>query len=150
MRINRRQALTFAVGAGTFAISGNGFRPAKATPADVKKLITRAGGGRMPSKARLMLKTPEIAENGSTVPISVQMESAMTDGDLVESITVFADGNANPDVITFRFTDLSGSAAAATRIRLARTQNVVAVAKMADGSTYMDSKLVKVTIGCGD
>ena len=104
----------------------------------------------MPSKARLMLKTPEIAENGSTVPISVQMESAMTDGDLVESITVFADGNANPDVITFRFTDLSGSAAAATRIRLARTQNVVAVAKMADGSTYMDSKLVKVTIGCGD
>ena len=61
-----------------------------------------------------------------------------------------SDGNPRPEVATFHFTALSGTAAATTRMRLAKTQNVIALAKMADGSVYMDKKEVKVTIGgCG-
>lgn len=74
----------------------------------------------------------------------------MTDDSYVESVTIFAEGNPNPEVATFHFTPMSGAAAATTRIRLAKTQNVIAVAKMSDGSTYSDRKEVKVTIGgCG-
>ncbi len=107
-------------------------------------------GGKMPEAGKITLTAPEIAENGNTVPISVSVESAMTDGDLVESVTIFAEGNPNPDVVSFYFTAMSGAASATTRMRLAKTQNVIAVAKMADGTTYMDKKQVKVTIGgCG-
>ena len=90
------------------------------------------------------------AENGNTVPVSVNVESAMEGDDLVESIIIFADGNPSPAVATFHFTEMSGEALATTRMRLAKTQNVIAVAKMKDGSVFMDKKQVKVTIGgCG-
>ena len=74
----------------------------------------------------------------------------MTADAYVAAVMLLADGNPNPAVATFHFTPLSGSAEAATRIRLARTQNVIAVAKMSDGAVFMDRKEVKVTIGgCG-
>jgi sulfur-oxidizing protein SoxY len=74
----------------------------------------------------------------------------MTADDYVESVLILADGNPSPAVATFHFTALSGAADAKTRIRLAKTQNVIAVAKMSNGSTFMDKKEVKVTIGgCG-
>jgi sulfur-oxidizing protein SoxY len=63
---------------------------------------------------------------------------------------ILADGNPNPAVATFHFTELSGKASATTRMRLAKTQDVIAVAKMKDGSVFSDTKQVKVTIGgCG-
>jgi len=65
-------------------------------------------------------------------------------------VAIFADANPSPGVATFHFSELSGVAEATTRMRLAKTQNVIAVAKMKDGSVFMDSKEVKVTIGgCG-
>ena len=98
----------------------------------------------------MSLNAPEIAENGNTVPISVSVESAMSGDDLVESVMLVADGNPNPAVATFHFTEMSGKAEATTRMRLAKTQNVIAVARMKDGSVFSDTKLVKVTIGgCG-
>ena len=80
----------------------------------------------------------------------VEVDSTMTDSDMVDSVLILADGNPRPEVATFHFTALSGAASATTRMRLAKTQNVYAVAKMADGSVHMDKKEVKVTIGgCG-
>ena len=150
MELTRRQALTFSAGAALVAVAGFGTQHARATAADVEKLVMEMTGGEKPQTGKITLTAPEIAENGNTVPVSVEVDSAMSGDDLVESITIFAEDNPNPDVITFRFTALSGTAAATTRMRLARTQNVVAVAKMSDGSTYMDKKTVKVTIGgCG-
>ena len=65
-------------------------------------------------------------------------------------ISRFAAGNPRPGVATFNFSPMSGEASATTRIRLAKTQDVIAVAKMNDGSVFMDKKQVKVTIGgCG-
>ena len=89
-------------------------------------------------------------QTGNTVPISVSVESDMTEESYVESVMIVAEGNPNPEVITFNFSPLSGNADASTRMRLAKTQNVIAVARMNDGTVYTDTKNVKVTIGgCG-
>jgi sulfur-oxidizing protein SoxY len=121
-----------------------------AAPEDVSKLVADFAGGKEPQTGKITLTAPEIAENGNTVPISVEVDSAMADGDMVDTVLILAEGNPRPEVATFHFTALSGSAVATTRMRLAKTQTVVALAKLADGSVYMDKKEVKVTIGgCG-
>ena len=90
-----------------------------------------------------MLTTPEIAENGNTVPISVEGKKAT-------AIKILALGNPAPDVVTFKFGPLSATHTASTRIRLRKTQEVMALAKLEDGSFIQDIKTVKVTIGgCG-
>ena len=91
----------------------------------------------------ISLTAPEIAENGNTVPISIDAPGAV-------AITVMAAGNPRPGVATFNFGAGSASQSATTRIRLAGTQDVVAVAEMADGSFATAHQTVKVTIGgCG-
>ena len=149
MEMDRRQFIL----AGTIGLAAlttgtlPSFAAEDATAADRIKEFT---GGAEVGEGKVSLTTPEIAENGNTVPISVEVDSAMEGNDMVESIMVLADGNPRPEVVTFNFTAMSGVAAAKTRIRLAKTQNVIAVARMSDGSFYMASNEVKVTIGgCG-
>jgi len=138
------------MGAAAFAVAGGRISPALASVEDTDKAIMDFTGGVAPGEGKITLTAPEIAENGNTVPVSVSVESAMEGDDLVESVILFADGNPNPAVATFHFTAMSGAALATTRMRLAKTQNVVAVAKMKDGSFFIDRKEVKVTIGgCG-
>ena len=150
MTINRRQMLMLSAGAAAFAATSLHARRAAASPEDAEKKIMEFAGGKTPEAGKLSLTAPEIAENGNTVPISVSVDSKMMEGDMVESVIILADGNPNPEVATFNFTAMSGAAAATTRMRLAKTQNVIAVARMADGSVFMDKKEVKVTIGgCG-
>ena len=148
MTMNRRDALK--VGAGSLAtLAGLMATTAFAAPEDAMKMVEEFAGG-MPSEGGIDLTTPEIAENGNTVPIEVSVETAMSDDDYVEEVLILADGNPRPDVATFKFTPLAGEAMASTRMRLAKTQNVIAVARMSDGSTRMAKNLVKVTIGgCG-
>lgn len=150
MYLTRRHALGLT--AGAVAAVAMGFRPTPALAAtgDVEAAIAAFTGGAVPGTGRITLNTPEIAENGNTVPVSFSVESAMTGDDLVDAVMILAEGNPNPAVATFRFSELSGAAEATTRIRLAKTQNVIAIARMKDGSTFMDTKEVKVTIGgCG-
>ena len=91
----------------------------------------------------VVLRTPEIAENGNNVPIDVEAPGAVM-------ITVLAMGNPKPGVASFNFGPLAGSSSGTTRIRLSKTQEVVAIAKMGDGSFRKVSNEVKVTIGgCG-
>ena len=100
-------------------------------------------GGADVSEGGVTIGAPEIAENGSTVPVDVSADGAA-------AIMLLASGNPNADVATFEFSALSGSSSAATRIRLAKTQDVIAVARMADGSFSMAKRQIKVTIGgCG-
>lgn len=125
-------------------------RSARATPQDVQAILTERYGDRTLSEGRIDMDLPEIAENGNTVPVAVAVDSPMTAEDYVKSVTIFAEGNPLPEVAMFHFTPRSGIAQAATRMRLAGTQNVVAVAEMSDGSLYMAKREVKVTIGgCG-
>lgn len=150
MKLDRRQVLGLTAGAVVLAVAGIRVNPARAAAEETKKKVMEFTGGKEPASGKITLKAPEIAENGNTVPISVSVESAMSGDDVVESVIILAEGNPNPEVATFHFTELSGEASATTRMRLAKTQNVVAVAKMKDGSVYSDTRLVKVTIGgCG-
>ncbi|MGJ3264503.1 MAG: thiosulfate oxidation carrier protein SoxY [Salinarimonas sp.] len=149
--INRRQALLAGVGAVAAASGLSGIpAPAFAAAEDASAAIMDFTGGAEPTMGRVMLDVPEIAENGNTVPMDVYVESPMTEDDYVSEVLIVADGNPRPGVATFHFSPMSGVAQANTRIRLAGTQNVIAVAKMSDGSVFMDRKEVKVTIGgCG-
>jgi sulfur-oxidizing protein SoxY len=144
---NRREAL--AIGAGALAAFGGtaGLAFAKNDSDDLIKKFT---GGKSPQQGRVKLDLPEIAENGNTVPMTVSVESPMTEQSYVSDVLVVADGNPNAGVVTFHFSPASGAAEANTRIRLATSQNIIAVAKMNDGSFFMASRPVKVTIGgCG-
>jgi sulfur-oxidizing protein SoxY len=147
--ITRRQA--FAVGAAAVAAAalGQSVTPAYAAN-NIDELTKKFTGGAVPVAGKVKLDLPEIAENGNTVPITILVESPMTDKDYVTDVIILADGNPNAGVATFHFTPASGVAEANTRIRLANTQNIVAVAKTSDGKFYTASKEVKVTIGgCG-
>jgi sulfur-oxidizing protein SoxY len=150
MMMNRRQALALSTGVAAALVTGLVPGLAWAGAPEAEKMMLDFAGGKQPETGKITLTAPEIAENGNTVPISINVDSKMTDGDLVSEVMILADGNPNPEVATFQFTAMSGVAAATTRMRLAKTQNVLAIAKMADGSVYMDRKEVKVTIGgCG-
>ena len=149
MTLTRRHAL--ALGAGGAALTFFGFgEGAFAAPKDAADEIAKFTGGKTAEQGKITLELPEIAENGNTVPLSVSVDSAMTDADHVTEVLVLAEGNPRPGVATFHFSAMSGKAEASTRIRLATTQNIVAVAKTSTGKFYTASKLVKVTIGgCG-
>ena len=145
--LSRRQVL--AGGAGALAIATLGVAPAQAAN-NAQDLIKAFTGGKPAAEGKVKLDLPEIAENGNTVPMTVTVESPMTEQSYVTEVLVLADGNPNAGVATFHFSPASGVAEANTRIRLATTQNIIAVAKMNDGSFVMAAKQVKVTIGgCG-
>jgi sulfur-oxidizing protein SoxY len=125
-------------------------RMAVADEAGVAAAIKKLYGDKTFASGKLKLDVPEIAENGLVVPVNVEVESPMTEADHVKSVHVFADGNPFPDVVSYRFTPACGKAAASTRMRLAQTQNIIAIAEMSDGRLYMAKNNVKVTIGgCG-
>jgi len=136
MKLTRRDAIV--LGASAFAVAG---LPVYAAAGD-EQIEAFTGGAEMGSEG-ITLTAPEIAENGNTVPISVDAPGAT-------EIMILALGNPTPPVGTFKFGPLAASHSASTRIRLAGTQDVVAIAKMADGSFVKASSTVKVTIGgCG-
>ena len=137
MELTRRETLLAGFGA-TAAV----LLPLPAL-ASVDEAIAAFTGGADAGGEGITLSTPEIAENGNTVPVEVSAPGAV-------SIMLLAAGNPNPDVGTFNFGPLAASQTASTRIRLAGTQDVIAIAKMADGSFVRTSNEVKVTIGgCG-
>src|SRR5882672_7446072 len=126
-RLSRREAL--AAGAGVI-VAGLG---ASAPPAhalnDYADEIKKFTGGKAPVEGRVKLDLPELAENGNTVPLSVAVEVQPADEAHLEEILVVAPANPNARVIRFRFSAASVPEAS-TRIRLAETQNVVAVARL--------------------
>lgn len=137
MTLTRRNLMI--MGAGAFVAFG---LPIRAVAAGEDRIAEFTGGAAM-ADTGITLTAPEIAENGNTVPIEVSAPGAV-------EILVLATGNPTPGVATFKFGPLSASQAGSTRIRLAGTQDVVAIAKMSDGSFAKASSNVKVTIGgCG-
>ncbi len=137
MQFSRRDTLALGLGAAAMTVL-----PFRALAAADDAIAAFTGGADL-AEGGVTLTAPEIAENGNTVPISVESEGAV-------EIMVLATGNPTPGVATFKFGELAGAHSASTRIRLAGTQDVVAIAKMADGSFAKASSTVKVTIGgCG-
>ena len=138
MELTRRNLMALGVGAVAVAAM-----PLTASASLGDEAIAAFTGGADLGEGGLTLTAPEIAENGNTVPIEVSAPGAT-------EIMVLAMGNPTPGVAVFKFGPLAASQHASTRIRLAGTQDVVAIAKMADGSFVKASSAVKVTIGgCG-
>lgn len=150
--LSRREALLLAAGATIVAAGGVVLKSgtANADQKMVDEAVMKLVGDKKPADGKITFELPQIAENGNTVPVGVSVESPMTADSYVKSVHLFADGNPAPDVASLHFTPMSGKASAATRMRLAGTQNVVAVAEMSDGSVFRAHQEVKVTIGgCG-
>jgi sulfur-oxidizing protein SoxY len=145
---SRRQALAAAT-AGLLA-AALAPRLVQADEAAVAAALKELFGERAITDGRIRIDIPQIAENGLVVPINIHVESPMTGADHVKALHLFAPGNPQPRVLTYHFTPESGRASASTRIRLAKTQSVIAVAEMSNGQVYSAKAQVKVTIGgCG-
>ena len=142
MKISRRKVVI--TGAGVAAASLLPFNLlAQSDGQSAEEIIKEFTGGANIGSGDIMLTTPEIAENGNTVPISIESKKAI-------AIKILALGNPGPDVATFKFGPLSATRSASTRIRLRKTQDVLAIAQLEDGSFIQDIQQVKVTIGgCG-
>lgn len=144
----RRSAITAGALAAFASLLGSrlAFADEKAVMAEIKKLY----GEKTMAEGKIKLDVPEIAENGLVVPVNVEVESPMTDADYVKAVHIYADGNPQPGIVSYSFTPACGKGSAATRMRLAQTQNIVCVAEMSNGSLHMAKANVKVTIGgCG-
>ena len=147
--VTRRTALALGGAALVAGVAGfAGITPVLA--AEMDERISEFTGGADVQSGRISIDAPEIAENGNTVPIGITVDSPMSADDYVQSVIILAAGNPLPGVATFHFSPASGEAAAKTRMRLAKTQDIVAVARMSDGTFYRETRTVKVTIGgCG-
>ena len=146
--ITRRQVLAITAATASGLALWPNFASAKTE--DAMMALDKFTGGKSPAEGKVTLKMPEIAENGNTVPLSISVDSPMTADNYVKRVVIVSEGNPRPEVATFHFSPKSGVAQASTRMRLAKTQNVVAVAEMSDGSFHMVKRQVKVTIGgCG-
>jgi sulfur-oxidizing protein SoxY len=118
-------------------------RPGGATPAQVAALIADLVGDGELRDGRVKLDLPVMVENGNSVGMTVTMDAPVAD---VRSIDVFAEGNPLPHVLRVTFGPHAGAARFATRIRLATSQTVITVAKLADGSCWRDSVDLLVTL----
>ena len=146
--MTRRDALATALAVGTGVVLG--LRSASADPSQASAEIAKFSFGRTATAGRITIDLPVIAENGNSVPLSVVVDSPMTDDDHVTEVLLIAERNPRPVIVTFHFTPMMGRAEASTRIRLAATQNVTVLAKTSRGELLVDQRPVKVTIGgCG-
>lgn len=94
---------------------------------------------------RVTVDTPRLADNGHSVPLVVRVESAMTNADFVRRIILVSESNPRPLIATFHLTPQSGRAEITTRIRLNRTQHLMALAEFSDGSFWSNQAEVIVT-----
>jgi len=146
-KVSRRDALAMLGATGTLTfISSAALADAGAVAEKIKKLT----GGKSVGEGSITLDLPEIAENGNAVKVAFSIDSPMTADNYVKTVHVMADGNPTPDVASFSYSPAMGACSASTRMRLAKTQNIVVLAEMNDGSFKQAQQTVKVTIGgCG-
>ena len=116
---------------------------ALASPADVSQAMREVLGDRTPQKGRVKLDIPSMVENGNSVTVTAGIDALP---DEVRAIHIFAEGNPLPNVIHARFGPAAGRPRIITRMRLATSQTVSAVADMADGTCWIDEVTLLVTL----
>ena len=143
----RRRFLGLAGSAATLgAIPVISLRPADATPAMLGTAIRNVVGSAVVRTGKVKLDIPPLVENGNTVPMTVSVTSPMTPEDYVKSIHVFNEKNPQPNIGNFYLGPRAGRAQISTRIRLADSQKIVAIARMSDGSFWSATADVVVTL----
>ena len=119
---------------------------AEATPDAMAAAIKEVTGGAPLRAGRMTLDLPPLIENGNAVPLTVAVDSPMTADDYVKAIHVFNEKNPQANVISVRLSPRAGKAAISTRMRLAGTQKLTAIAELSDGSYWSDTQEVIVTL----
>jgi len=143
----RRQFLRLAGGAaGLGAVPIVTLRPADATPEMLANAIRNVIGANVVHPGKVKLDIPPLVENGNSVPMTVSVTSPMTPNDYVKSIHVFNEKNPQPNLGNFYLRPSAGRAQVATRVRLADSQKIVAIAKLSDGSFWSVTSEVVVTL----
>jgi sulfur-oxidizing protein SoxY len=136
--------------AGSAAVAGFvpvvTLHPLNATPETLSSAIRNVVGGSPVREGKVKLDIPPLVENGNTVPMTVKVTSPMTTNDFVKSIHVFNEKNPQPNIGNFYLGPEAGRAQVATRIRLADSQKVTAIAHLSDGSFWSGSVEVVVTL----
>jgi sulfur-oxidizing protein SoxY len=143
----RRQFIGLAGGAAVMgAVPIVTLRRAEATPATLAAAIRSVVGTAEVQTGKVKLDVPPLVENGNTVPMTVSVSSPMTPNDYVRSIHVFNEKNPQPNVGNFYLGARAGRAQVSTRIRLADSQKIVAIARLSDGTFWSASADVVVTL----
>jgi sulfur-oxidizing protein SoxY len=143
----RRQFLGLAGGAVVLgAVPIVTVHPAEATPAELASAIRNVTGGAAVKTGKVKLDVPPLVENGNTVPLTVSVSHPVAPEDHVRSIHVFNEKNPQPNIGNFHLGPHSGRAQVSTRIRLADSQKIVAIARLSDGSFWSTSVEVVVTL----
>lgn len=139
--IDQRRRKLFAAGVAVL-VAG----PVLATPAEMAAAISTFTGGAVPKVGKVTLEVASLVDNGNAVPITVRVDSPMTTSDHVTQIAVFNERNPQTDVAKFTLGPRSGKGEVSTRIRMATSQKLVAVARTSDGSFWSGSADVIVTL----
>lgn len=120
--------------------------PAAATPASMASAMEAFANGAAVRPGRVVLTVPPLVENGNAVPLTIEIDSPMTEGDHVKRIAVFNERNPQPNVATFEIGPRAGRARISTRIRLGDSQRIAAIAEMSDGSLWSGAADLIVTL----
>jgi len=144
---SRRKFLAVASGLAAVALAPAVRAQMTRTPLNnMPEAIRRVVGGATVRPGRVKLNVPPLVENGHLVPLTVSVESPMTEKDHVKAIHVFTERNPLPEMVTVRLGPRAGRAQVSTRVRMADTQNVVAIAELSDGSFWSDTAHLIVTL----
>ncbi len=146
----RRRFITSA-GRGFVLFAALGLLPRTgwAAPKDAKKKLAELTGGAKAQKGRVTLRIPAVTDQASFVPISVRVDSPMTEADNVKDIHVLAERNTVPDVASFHLGPANGKAEISTRIRVRESQIVLAAAVMNDGTVFLGRARCRIVGGAG-
>jgi len=131
-----------AGGVGLESISGR----AHATPDEMQEAVRKVIGQAPVRRGKVRLDMPPLIDNSNSVPLSVTVESPMTPSDHVKAIHVFTEKNPLPNVVSAYLGPRAGRAGIATRVRIADTQTVTAIAELSDGTFWSGSKSVVVML----
>lgn len=121
-------------------------RPLMAAPATLESAISDFSRGAKVSTGKVKFEIAELIDNGNAVPITVSVDSPMTEANHVVAIAVFNEKNPQREVIKTKLTPLAGRAQVSTRIRLATSQKLTAIAELNDGSFFSHTVEVVVTL----
>jgi sulfur-oxidizing protein SoxY len=143
---NRRQLLSQTVAAAAGGMLMLRSAPASATPESLQRAIVAFTGGAPVQTGRVRMQIAELVENGNAVPVTISVDSPMTPADFVKRIALFNERNPQPEVAVFELSAANGRAEVGTRIRLATSQSVVAIAQLHDGSLWQQRADVIVTL----
>lgn len=121
-------------------------RPARAEPEDMKAAIHAFAGENQIKPGKVKFDVPPLVENGNSVQVTISVDSPMVENDHVRRIAMFNEKNPQPHIAVFHLGPRAGRARVQTRIRLANTQRVIAIAELSDGTFWSDSADVIVTL----